>query len=156
MSYQKYIDSLPKKRMGAGCLFFDKAHRLLILKPTYRDSWLIPGGVVEANESPREACIREVIEEIGVDCQLERLLCMDYVNSKENYGEALQFVFYGGVIAVEDVRLSDDEISDYCFVPTEQALPLLGKPAQRRIYWSLEGLKTKQFLYLENHEVVPF
>ncbi|MEO0768780.1 MAG: NUDIX hydrolase [Cyanobacteria bacterium J06649_4] len=46
--------------MGAGGLFFDSEGRLLILKPTYRNDWLIPGGVVEANESPRHACMREV------------------------------------------------------------------------------------------------
>ena len=50
----------------------------IILKPTYKNHWLLPGGVVEANESPRQACIREVKEETDIDCQLTRLLCIDY------------------------------------------------------------------------------
>ena len=152
MSYQSYIDSLPKKRMGAGCLFLDEMDRLLILKPTYRDSWLIPGGVVEANESPRQACIREVKEEIGLTCVPSQLLCVDYVCGQENYGEALQFVFWGGVILADDVKLADAEISEYVFEPCETALVLLGKHAQRRIHWALNGLKQGRTFYLENHE----
>ena len=35
-----YQQSLPKKRVSAGCLFFDKSQRLLIVKPTYKDCLL--------------------------------------------------------------------------------------------------------------------
>jgi hypothetical protein len=38
--------------MAAGALFFNHRDEILILKPTYRDDWLIPGGVVELDESP--------------------------------------------------------------------------------------------------------
>jgi len=33
--------------MGSGTLFFDSAGRILIVKPSYKDVWEIPGGVVE-------------------------------------------------------------------------------------------------------------
>lgn len=154
MSYQKYIDSLPKKRMGASCLFFNSSNQLLLLKPTYRENWLIPGGVVEANESPRQTCIREVKEEIGINHQPQSLLCIDYINSPQNYGEALQFVFYGGTLTAEEIKIDREEIAHYQFAPSDQAIALLGKHAQRRIYWSLEALKSNKTLYLENHESV--
>ena len=80
LSGRRYLNKLPKKRMGAGCLFFNHEGKILILKPTYKDNWLLPGGVIEANESPRQACIREVKEETGIDCQPTRLLCVDYVD----------------------------------------------------------------------------
>ena len=38
-----YHQSLPKKRISAGCLFFDRSRRLLIVKPTYKEGWEIPG-----------------------------------------------------------------------------------------------------------------
>ena len=56
--------------------------KLLLLKPTYKDHWLFPGGVIEAHESPRKACMREVKEETGIDCQPTRLLCIDYVSDR--------------------------------------------------------------------------
>lgn len=41
-------------------LFFDKNWRILLLEPTYKDNWEIPGGIIEENESPKEACEREI------------------------------------------------------------------------------------------------
>ncbi len=39
--------------MSAGALVFDRAGRLLILKPTYKSGWTIPGGVLETDgETP--------------------------------------------------------------------------------------------------------
>lgn len=154
MSYQAYLENLPKKRMGAGCVFLDSEGRLLIVKPIYREVWLLPGGVVEADESPRQACIREVKEEIGFLCQPERLLCVSYINSARNHGESLQFVFWGGVIAEQDVELGDDELSAYQFLPPDEALPLMGEYAKRRISWCLKALKTDQMFYLENDDKV--
>ena len=55
-----YYESLPKKRMGAGCLFFNERNEVLLVKPTYKPGWEIPGGVVEDNESPKQCCQREV------------------------------------------------------------------------------------------------
>ncbi|MGI9451938.1 MAG: NUDIX domain-containing protein, partial [Geminicoccaceae bacterium] len=57
---------LPKKRLASAVLLFDHAGRLLLVKPSYRDEWLIPGGLVEKNESPWTAARRETLEEIGV------------------------------------------------------------------------------------------
>jgi ADP-ribose pyrophosphatase YjhB (NUDIX family) len=61
----KYYKNLPKKRMAAGALILNKNNEILIVKPNYRDQWLIAGGVIEENESPKDACLREVKEEIG-------------------------------------------------------------------------------------------
>ncbi len=52
MANSNYYKRLPRKRMGAGVLFFDRAGNLLIVKPRYKAGWTIPGGVVEAGESP--------------------------------------------------------------------------------------------------------
>ncbi|MFH0988218.1 MAG: NUDIX hydrolase, partial [Parcubacteria group bacterium] len=63
----EYLDSLPKKRMGAGVLFLNEQKELLIVNPTYKDHWAVPGGSVEENESPRQACLREIKEELGIE-----------------------------------------------------------------------------------------
>ena len=39
---------IPRIPASAGALIFDEAGRLLILKPTYKAGWTIPGGQVEA------------------------------------------------------------------------------------------------------------
>jgi hypothetical protein len=51
--------ALPAKRMAVGALFRDAREQVLIVQPTYRPEWLIPGGAFERSASPRAACIRE-------------------------------------------------------------------------------------------------
>src|SRR4051794_34297997 len=53
-------------RVAAGALIRDVEGRILLVKPTYKDGWDIPGGYVEPGESPADACNREIAEEIGL------------------------------------------------------------------------------------------
>jgi 8-oxo-dGTP diphosphatase len=71
-----YTARLPMKRMAAGGLFLNADHHLLIVKPIYREGWQVPGGIVNADESPLTACRREVREELGIDVDLGRLLSL--------------------------------------------------------------------------------
>ena len=74
--------TLPRKRMAAGWVVQNKAGEFLILKPSHKDYWGLPGGVVESEESPWHACQREVKEELGIDIDPGRLLCVDYCPSQ--------------------------------------------------------------------------
>jgi 8-oxo-dGTP diphosphatase len=66
--------------VSAGAMIFDRGGRLLILKPTYKSGWTIPGGVMEADgETPWDACRREVREETGLEVESGRLAAMDPV-----------------------------------------------------------------------------
>ena len=147
-----YYKTLPKKRMGAEALIFNNKNELLTLKPSYKDYWSIPGGVIEENESPKAGCVREVKEEIGLDVSLQ-FLCVDWTSSKEGKGDSLQFIFYGGVLPPEQenaIKLETEEISDYKFLAVDQALLLLSEKLKRRVPKCLEALKKNTALYLED------
>jgi hypothetical protein len=49
---------LPKKRMAAGVLFRSADRRVLLVEPSYKPNWEIPGGIVEPDESPWAAAAR--------------------------------------------------------------------------------------------------
>lgn len=151
-AHKTWQESLPKKRMGAGALFLDEQGRLLLVNPTYKPQWEIPGGIVELDESPRQACIREVQEEIGLLKPMERLLSIDYKAGHASRTEALMFIFWGGVLTPEeiaDIRLPAAELSEYRFVTLAEALPLLTTLLGERVRRSLEILPTERTLYLE-------
>ena len=148
-----YYDTLPQKRMAVGALFLNEKGHLLIVKPTYKDYWLIPGGTIELDESPRAACVREVKEEINLDIALERLLCVDYMSKESEKSECIQFAFYGGILTlkqIRDIQLPVDELSAYRFLPIGEALSLLSPGLAKRIPICLRMLKENTVAYLEN------
>lgn len=150
---ESYYQNLPKKRMGAGALFFNQNSDILIVKPSYKDHWSIPGGVVEENESPRIACIREVKEEIGLEIRELKFLCVDWTSPVEKKGESLQFIFFGGALdagQIHSIQLAEQEISEYKFLSLEKALPFLSGKLGERISKSIEALKNDTALYLED------
>jgi 8-oxo-dGTP diphosphatase len=52
--------------VAAGVLFVDEQERVLLVRPTYKAYWEIPGGYVDEGESPLQACTREVAEELVI------------------------------------------------------------------------------------------
>src|SRR5580658_6956820 len=73
-----FYTSLPTKHISAGCLFCNGLGGVLLVKPVHKDRWEIPGGGVEANESPLAACVREVREELGFVLGHADLRSIDY------------------------------------------------------------------------------
>jgi 8-oxo-dGTP pyrophosphatase MutT (NUDIX family) len=104
LPYDEYVAQLPGKSLSAGVVIRDAVGRILLLKPSYKRLWDIPGGVVEIGEPPWETAVREVREEIGRDPQRGRLLVVDYVYPQnDTLPERVGFVFDGG-------RVDQDEL----------------------------------------------
>jgi 8-oxo-dGTP pyrophosphatase MutT (NUDIX family) len=100
---EQYVARLTRKRMAAGVLFRDTTGRVLLVEPSYKPNWEIPGGAVEADESPWATATREMVEELGWDRPIGRLLVVDYVRPQDSRPEGVVFVFDGGVLDETDV-----------------------------------------------------
>jgi 8-oxo-dGTP diphosphatase len=73
-----------------------------------------PGGVVEAEASPRGAAVRELKEEFGLSLWPGRLLVVDWVPPRPHRTDGVVFVYDGGVLTPEqtaEIRLPVDESS---------------------------------------------
>ena len=149
----EYLPAIPA---SAGALIFDRAGRLLILKPVYKSGWTIPGGVMEAaGETPWQACRREVREECGLTVDHGRLACVDFRPPRRGKPGGLRFLFDCGPLPEEDLAaivLQREEISRYRFEAVPAALDLLRKPIRRRVRAALQTLGS---CYLENGRPVP-
>ena len=109
----------PGKRMAVGSLLHDGDGRLLIVDPTYRRGWSIPGGMIGRNESPRRALEREVEEEVGLRRSPGRLLCVDYLAAAGTRSEAVMMIFDGGVLTPDEIariRLPRIELKGHAFL----------------------------------------
>jgi 8-oxo-dGTP diphosphatase len=147
---------LPAIPVSAGALIFDRAGRLLILKPTYKTGWTIPGGVMEADgETPWDACRREVREECGIEVRSGRLACVDFRPSRPGHPGGIRFLFDCGPADDADlaaIRLQPEEIAEYRLVPLDAALALLRPPIRRRVR---AVSRHRGFVYLEDGRPVP-
>ncbi|QGF23187.1 NUDIX domain-containing protein [Raineyella fluvialis] len=137
--------------VSAGAILLDGAGRLLVLKPTYKSGWTIPGGIMEASgETPWEACRREVFEEVGLVVDEARLVCVDTRPGRDGRKLGLRFLFHCGALSEErvaDIAIDPREVAEYRFVPVEEGLELLRKPVRRRVR---RALVARRCVYLEN------
>jgi len=140
-----------RKRIAAAALIRDPDDRLLLLEPVYKPTWLLPGGVVEADEDPLAACTREVREELGLDLVPGPLLIVDWVPRHGVWGESLQFVFDGGRMdagRVGELRLQESEIRTAEFVTLERALTLTPPSLGRRLTAAMQAADRSRPTYL--------
>lgn len=139
--------------MGSGLLVRDPFGAVLIVTPTYKPTLEIPGGIVEASESPRDCARRESLEELGLELTPQRLLVMDYLTATSERPDALIFVFDGGVLNTDQVariQLPPTELEAWQFVPPS-ALPAIMLPRMaRRLQCAISALKTGETWYLED------
>ena len=135
---------------SAGALVRGRKGRLLILKPTYKGGWTIPGGVIEVGESPWQACRRETHEECGLDVTAGRLVCVDFLHPKPGRPGGVRFLFDCGVFddaVLDTVVIQPTEIAESRVLPLAAALPLLSGPVRRRVRAACESHHVR---YLEN------
>jgi 8-oxo-dGTP pyrophosphatase MutT (NUDIX family) len=118
-----YIASVTRVRAAAGVILRDQAGRVLVVHPTYKDVWEVPGGIVEPDESPADACTREVREELGLSLPTGALLCVDWVPASPPWDGGLMFVFDGGALTADQIatiRLCPEELDRFEFVEPER------------------------------------
>lgn len=147
-----FADLVPQELpISCGAILLDPQGRLLVLRPTYKSGWTIPGGIMEADgETPWEACRREVLEETGLHVEGGRLVCVDTRPAREGRKLGLRFLFHCGQLRPEqldDIVVDPLEVAEHRFVPVEEAMELLRKPVRRRVR---RGLRARRCVYLEN------
>lgn len=145
-------EPVPRIPASAGALVWDRKRRLLVLDPTYKSGWTIPGGIVEASgETPWEACQREAWEECGLRLRRGRLVCVDFLRPRAGRPGGVRFLFDCGTFdgpALAGIVLQKEEIAAYRFVRVERALGLLSGPVRRRVAATVS--KPGRLRYLED------
>ncbi len=141
---------IPRIPASAGALIFNRAGRLLILKPTYKAGWTIPGGQIEATgESPWQACRRETLEECGLSLERGRLACVDFLRPRPGRPGGVRFLFDCGSFRDEQlsaIAVDGYEIDEHRFARLADAGALLSGPVRRRVQ---AAVGRKRCVYLE-------
>ena len=113
----------------AHAIVMDEEDRLLIIRRTMikrgknnflGGKWDIPGGTVEPQEMPRDAAIRETMEEVGLEVQLREI-----VYETSNYDQRKNMVFTTlfytcNLVGKKKVTLDREEHDKYQWVTLEE------------------------------------
>jgi 8-oxo-dGTP diphosphatase len=145
-------------RAAAGVLFFDEGGRVLLVRPLQKPGWEIPGGYLRPGETPSEAVVREVAEELGILPPIGRLLVADWAPHPAE-GDKVLFVFDGGLLEPVYLRLIRPdlvEIADWAFHEPDLLGLLLIPRLARRIQAALDARSGAQTAYLEHGRGVQF
>ena len=70
---RNYPDDLPRHSVSAGGAVIRRDGRMLAIKRADNGEWVLPGGIVELDEDPRDTVRREVLEETGVTVETGQL-----------------------------------------------------------------------------------
>lgn len=152
MSEPRTEEAVAQPRTAAGVLIFDEADRVLLVNPTYKPGWEIPGGYLHPGETPSEGAARELKDELGLTTPIGRLLAADWAPHPSE-GDKLLFVFDGGLIADADrAQITPDgvEIGEYAFHEEAQLDAVLIPRLARRIHAAFAARATRRTIYLEN------
>lgn len=137
LSREDYLRRLPHKRMAAGVLL-RYADEIVLVEPTYKDAWEIPGGVVEADESPWVAAERELKEELGLVRQNMPVLVVDYVpRTPDGVPEGLLWIFDGGSLSESEREhlgsANENEIRSVQLLSVDEARQRTSEPLALRL-----------------------
>jgi 8-oxo-dGTP diphosphatase len=150
MDNAEWYASLPSFTASSAALLTDASGAVLLVKPWYRDHWLLPGGVTEAGESPRECAEREAEEEVGIAVTATALLVVHWLPPAGPRRGAFAFVFDCGTAADGDtVRLQAEELDDYAFLPLAQAVSRMAPPGARRLTRAWQAREQGHPAYLD-------
>lgn len=111
---------------ASGCFLEHDGKYLFLLRNPHKPqggTWAIPGGKVDAGETPKQAAIREFYEETGVNLTPSAVTFSGDMYVKTDEGKDVLFhVFKADTDEVSQVKLSTSEHSAYKWMSLDEAL----------------------------------
>lgn len=149
----QYYAGLPRFRVAVSLLLLDSSDRLLLVKPTYKQHWCLPGGVLNPGEAPHAAGIREIAEELGLVITEPVFLGLDWIPPQPAVAGKDELHLYLFTTRLdqphtEAVRLADGELEDYRFVARCEVAELVSTRSANRIWAGLTAIASGRPIYL--------
>jgi 8-oxo-dGTP diphosphatase len=148
---EEFYANLARERVGSGALTTDPIGRVLMVEPTYKANWEVPGGAVENDETAFDACRRECREELGLEVDVGRLLVIEHQCDGGHRGDSIMFIYDCGVLSGDgEIRLPSDELRSFWFVDERVLEDLAVERLSRRLRYALLARREGRLIELVN------
>ncbi|MFZ1258800.1 MAG: NUDIX hydrolase [Candidatus Saccharimonas sp.] len=88
-----WIGRTDRRMSSSAVAIYTANDEVVVVKAHYKNYWSFPGGVIDKGETPLEAAVREVSEEVGVSLQASKLSFTLVVSRVSSVAQTYQFVF---------------------------------------------------------------
>ena len=92
------------------------------LPNVYPSYWDIPGGSVEENELPREAALREAMEEVNQKIRIDKIIHEDSQFDASKDTVFTRLVYETRIIEQRDILLDPEEHTDFIWLSSLEDL----------------------------------
>lgn len=119
-----WFASLEKRMSSSAVAIHDENDQVLVVKANYKHYWSFPGGIIDAGETPLDAGLREVHEEVGLDFDKEGVVFRFVVDRISKLAQTYQFVFDTEVESTlfDNIEIDTDELDEFALVSRQQIL----------------------------------
>ena len=121
---REWLKTQSLRASSAAVLVHGPDGRIISVKASYKNFWSIPGGMIDAGETPKEAAIREVEEEIGIMLDPDDVHFYAVLDRKSDDEQTYQFIFTAktNATSIADLQLQTSEISEAVFISKDEVL----------------------------------
>lgn len=137
---------------AAHAVLVDDRGWVLIVKPSYKKRWHLPGGFVHIGETPARALGREVGEELGIEPELAGPAVVAW--APHAGADRILFLYVGRLTAEERDRVSIDgaEIVGWTTLAPEHLDERLHPRVAERVRAALEASRSGRTVYIEHDD----
>lgn len=137
---KRILVTLPKRLSSATIILETEDGRAIVEKAHYKRYWTFPGGVVDPGETPKQAAVREVSEELGIVIDPNSVQFIAVTTRTSDIAETYQFIFHAPIDAeiLSTVTIQDSEIASWDVVTKQQAVSADKEYSKAVMHW-VEG-----------------
>lgn len=139
-----WLHSMHARPSSAVLILEDAQEMALIVKAHYKPHWTFPGGMIDAGETPKQASIREVMEEVGLTIHPDAVAFGWVVARHSAVTDTYQFVFKALLQSnmTHGIILQESEIAEWRLVSKAEVLSQNIRYAKAVELWAKENTES--------------
>lgn len=122
---RRWLETMERRLSSVAVILETVDGSALIVKATYKPYWTFTGGIIDAGETPKEAAVREVKEELGLTVQKDDLTFVAIIDRTSDIAHTYQFLFKLATplteTMIQSIHLQSSEIAEYAIISKHQA-----------------------------------